>query len=61
MPNEIYETHYEIEPITNLGAKSKNNKLVPQSIKGKNSLSSFKDKVKKWIPKIAPVVLLRHI
>ena len=45
----MYTTHYGTESITNLGAKIW--ELMPQNIKEENSLSSFKNKVKKWITK----------
>ena len=45
----VHTTHYGTESITNLGAKIW--ELMPQNIKEENSLSSFKNKVKKWITK----------
>ena len=46
----VHTTHYGTETM----------ELVPQSIKEAKSLSSFKDKVKKWILKTARVVFVRH-
>ena len=48
----VHTTHYGTEPITKLEAKIW--ELVPQNIKEANSLSSFKNKVKKWIPQNYP-------
>ena len=45
----VHKTHYGTESITNLGAKIW--ELIPQNIKVETSLSSFKNKVEKWIPK----------
>ena len=47
-----HTTHYGTESITNLGAKIY--ELVPQNIKEEKSLSSFKKKIKKWIPQNCP-------
>ena len=55
----IHTTHSGTESITNLGAKIW--ELLSQNIKEGNSLSSFKNKIKKWIPKIFCVVFVRHI
>ena len=48
----IRTTHYGIEIISNLGAKIWD--LLPGEIKNASSLSVFKTKIKKWIPKKRP-------
>ena len=48
----IRTTHYGIETISNLGAKIWD--LLPEEIKNTFSLSAFKTKIKKWIPKKRP-------
>ena len=45
----IRTTHHGIETISNLGAKIWD--LLPEEIKNASSLSVFKTKIKKWIPK----------
>ena len=45
----IRTTHYGIETISNLGAKIWD--ILPEEIKNDSSLSAFKTKIKKWIPK----------
>ena len=55
----LHTTDCRTESITNLRAKIW--ELVPRNIKEANSLSSFKNKVKEWIPKNARVVFVRHI
>ena len=52
-----HTTHFGKESITNLGAKIW--ELVPQNIKEGSSLSSFKNKVKKWIPQNCPCRLCK--
>ena len=52
----VHTTHYGIDSITSLGVKIW--ELVPQNIKEGNSFFSFKNKVKKWIPKNCPLWLL---
>ena len=51
----IRTTHYGIETISNLGAKIWD--LLPEEIKNASSLSVFKTKIKKWIPKKCPCKL----
>ena len=51
----ILTTHYGIETIYNLGAKIWD--LLPEEIKNASSLSVFKTKIKKWIPKKCPCKL----
>ena len=51
----IRTTHYGIETISDLGAKIWN--LLPEEIKNTSSLSIFKTKIKKWIPKKCPCKL----
>ena len=51
----IRTTHYGIQTISNLGAKIWN--LLPGEIKNDSSLSVFKTKIKKWIPKKCPCKL----
>ena len=51
----IRTTHYGIETISNLGAKIRD--LLPEKIKKASSLSVFKTKIKKWIPKKSPCKL----
>ena len=53
----IRTTHYGIEAISNLGAKTWD--LLPEETKNDSSLSVFKTKIKKWIPKKCPFV--KHI
>lgn len=48
----MHTTDYETESVTNLGAKLW--ELATQNIKDANSLSSFKNKVKKLIPENCP-------
>ena len=50
----IRTPHYGIEKISNLGAKTWD--LLPEEIKNA-SLSVFKTKIKKWIPKKCPCKL----
>ena len=50
----VWTTHYGIETISNLGAKIWY--LLPEEIKN-TSLSVFKTKIKKWIPKKCPCKL----
>ena len=51
----IRTTHYGNETISNLGVKIWN--LLPEEIKNASSLSVFKTKIKKWIPKKCPFKL----
>ena len=51
----IRTTHYGVETISNLGAKIWD--LLPEEIKNASSLSIFKTKIKKWIPKKCPCKL----
>ena len=51
----ILTTHYGIEAIYNLGAKIWD--LLPEEIKNASSLSVFKTKIQKWIPKKCPCKL----
>ena len=51
----IRTTHYGIETISNLGAKIWD--LLPEETKNASSLSIFKTKIKKWIPKKCPCKL----
>ena len=53
----VHTIHFGTEFITNLGAKMW--ELVPQKIKEASSLSSFKNKVKKWIPQNCPCRLCK--
>ena len=53
----VHTTHFGTEFITNLGAKMW--ELVPQKIKEASSLSTFKNKVKKWIPQNCPCRLCK--
>ena len=53
----LHRTQYGTKHITNIGAKIW--KLIPQNIKEGNTLSSFKNKVKKWIPKNRPCRLCK--
>ena len=53
----VHTTHYGAESIINLGAKIW--ELVQQNIKEASSLSSFKNKVKKWIPQNCPCRLCK--
>ena len=53
----MHAIHYETESIKNLELKKW--ELVPQNIKEESSLSSFKDKVKKWILKDYPCRLCK--
>ena len=52
----IQATHHGIETISNLGAKIWD--LLPEEIKNASSLSVFKTKIKKWIPKKMPMQTL---
>ena len=53
----VHTIYYGTESITNLGTKIW--ELVPQNIKEATSLSSFKNKVKKWIPQNYPCRLCK--
>ena len=53
----VYTTHYGTKSIRNLEVKIW--ELVPQNIKEANCLSSFKNKVKKWIPQNCPCRLCK--
>ena len=55
----IRKTHYGIETISNLDAKIWH--LLLEEIKNVSSLSVFKTKIKKWIPKNAHANFVRHI
>ena len=48
----VHSTQYSSEPIGNLGAKIWN--LVPVHIKDLKALSTFKNQIKKWMPKGRP-------
>ena len=45
----VHSTQYGTESISNLGAKIWN--LVPPHMKGLKTLSTFRNQIKKWIPK----------
>ena len=48
----VHSTQYDMESISNLGAKIWN--LAPVHIKDLKLISTFKNQIKKWIPKDCP-------
>ena len=55
----VHSTQYGTESIGNLGAKIWN--LVPVHMKDLKALSTFKNKIKKWIPKTVYVVCVKYM
>ena len=53
----VHSTQYGTESIGNLGTKIWN--LVPVHMKDLKALSTFKNKIKKWIPKGCPCHLCK--
>ena len=53
----VHSTQYGTESIGNLGAKIWN--LVPAHMKDLKTLSTFKNQIKKWIPKDCPCRLCK--
>ena len=53
----MHTTHYGKESIANLGEKIWG--MIPQDIKEEKSISSFKNKVNKWIPENCPCRLCK--
>ena len=53
-----HSTHYGTDSLSNLGAKIWD--LLPNDIKELNTLSSFKAKIKKWIPEKCPCRLCKN-
>ena len=53
----VHSTKYGLESIGNLGAKIWN--LVPAHIKDLKALNTFKNQIKKWIPKDSPCRLCK--
>ena len=53
----MHSTQYGTESIGNLGAKIWN--LVPVHMKDLKALSTFKNQIKKWIPKDCPCRLCK--
>ena len=51
----IRTTQYEIESVSNLGAKLRN--LLPREIENGSSLAIFKIKIRKWTPEKHPFKL----
>ena len=53
----VHSTHYGTEFIANIGAKIWN--LVPAHMQDLKALSTFKNQIKKWIPKDCPCRLCK--
>ena len=56
---KVHSTQYGTESIGILGAKIWN--LVPVHMKDLKALSTFKNKIKKWIPKTVYVVCVKYM
>ena len=53
----VHSTQYDMESISNLGAKIWN--LAPVHMKDLKLISTFKNQIKKWIPKDCPSLLCK--
>ena len=53
----VYSVYHGSESITNLGPRIWN--FVPDGLKELNSISSFKNKIKRWQPEIYPCRLCK--
>ena len=54
----LHSTHFGTESITNFGAKIWN--IIPKDLKSLDSLDTFKNRIKRWIPKDCPCRLCKR-